>query len=635
MITSAQLLPVSKARRLDKIKVRHPQYRRLANSKLKPVVAFDTESDTETGDMFLIACSDGKYLDHPNITFKSVCQFLLRYERYWVFFYNLGWDADLIIKLLPPDILKEQLMDELRFTHEGYTIHYIPKKKLAIKKGKHYVDCYDIAQYYDNKGLAAAYEENIGKLSTDYLEMKDKRQYFRLWEYLRNKKRIRRYCLDDCLLTKELAEHWIDIFAKQFGFYPRNWISSGYLAEKVLLNNHIPVPLFSDVPEQVQELAWKSFYGGRFELIKKGFIGDCWLYDINSAYPYALTKFPDVTKGKWVQSDKLQPKAEIGFFKIEVEITDVTVLIAPFPFRTTQNLIYPIDRFQTYVTLEELKAVGIDSRIKYKILESWQFIPDKNCTYPFKSFIETQYNKRLELKAQKNPLQQAIKIILNSMYGKFAQTRPYAGNLFNPAIASFITGYTRAQLYRFVKEHELERYVVAFATDSIACQKEIPNLHSLALGAFKFENHASDVRYFSNGYYCFNGVWKQRGIGYDKTKNVQVEHIGTEIRQDGHLYIRVKSKKTTHIKNGIKSNQIEKVGVIDNDYWKKIDINIDRKRYFLEDLTSVNNKQMVTSFPLNFSSMPASLIDKLTVNNRQEAWLEERLEQEYFPLSEL
>jgi hypothetical protein len=33
--------------------------------------------------------------------------------------------------------------------------------------------------------------------------------------------------------------------------------------------------------------------------------------------------------------------------------------------------------------------------------------------------------------------------------------------------------------------------------------------------------------------------------------------------------------------------------------------------------------------------MPADLIDKLTISNRDEVWLEERLEQEYFPLSEL
>jgi len=42
------------------------------------------------------------------------------------------------------------------------------------------------------------------------------------------------------------------------------------------------------------------------------------------------------------------------------------------------------------------------------------------------------------------------------------------GNLFNPVIASYITGFTRAYLYRFMKEHNLENEVVPFATDSFA-----------------------------------------------------------------------------------------------------------------------------------------------------------------------
>ena len=41
------------------------------------------------------------------------------------------------------------------------------------------------------------------------------------------------------------------------------------------------------------------------------------------------------------------------------------------------------------------------------------------------------------------------------------------GNLFYPAVTSYITGYVPAQLYRFVRQHNLEqRGVVAFATDS-------------------------------------------------------------------------------------------------------------------------------------------------------------------------
>jgi hypothetical protein len=115
-------------------------------------------------------------------------------------------------------------------------------------------------------------------------------------------------------MTKELAENWIDTFYKQFKFLPRNWISSGYLAEKVLLANGIAIPFFNDLPYNLQELAWMSFYGGRFELIQRGFIGECYLYNINSAYPYALTTLPDITNRRWItDSQKINPEAAIGF----------------------------------------------------------------------------------------------------------------------------------------------------------------------------------------------------------------------------------------------------------------------------------------------------------------------------------
>jgi len=78
-------------------------------------------------------------------------------------------------------------------------------------------------------------------------------------------------------------------------------------------------------------LARNSFYGGRFELIKRGYIGECYLYDLNSAYPHALTSLPDIINGRWFESKKIHSKSKLGFFFIECIISD-KVKIAPFPF---------------------------------------------------------------------------------------------------------------------------------------------------------------------------------------------------------------------------------------------------------------------------------------------------------------
>ena len=493
-------LPRSNPRDLTYIKTRK-QNRNVNKSMRRKTVGIDTE--THDGNIFLICDSDGNFLDYPDITFDGIAEFLFKHEGSWLFCYNLQYDAECILKLLPSEVFDPyRKKKRLRFEYKNYTITYIPKKQLKIQKGSHTVSLYDIAQYYEGKSLPEAYSKNIRKpLDPQYLKMKEERKGFTLRRYLRHKKQIRNYCIKDCIITKELAEHWLDTFFGAYDFYSANWISSGYLAEKVLIHNRIPIPLFNETLYDIQKLAWESFYGGRFELIQRGFIGYCCLYDINSAYPYALTFLPDITDGKWIASKKINPNSALGFFHIRAKI-DYTVKIAPFPFRTVNNrIIYPSGEFETFVTLEELKAVTGDPKIKYKIIDSYQFIPNGSCKYPFKEFINEQYDKRVILKKEKNPLERAIKIILNSMYGKTAQrVNNQMGNLFNPVIASYITGFARAQLYKFVKDHHLENDIVAFATDSIACRKKIVGLNSEKLGEMKLDNEANDVYFLSNGF---------------------------------------------------------------------------------------------------------------------------------------
>lgn len=620
--------PASKTKVLDNIRV-IPQNRNPNNSKLCKVVVIDTE--TENGDIFLLEDDSGRFLDYPNITFESVARFLFRYEGMWVFCWNLGYDAICIMKLLPKHILNSYNRNtkKLKFKHTGFEINYIPNKQLTLRKGKHSVSLYDIAQYYDRKTLVKSFEENFNeKLSKEYLKTKDSRDIFTLSYYLRHKKQIREYCKMDCILTKRLAEKWLQTFHDAFDFYPRNWVSSGYLAEKVLINNDVFVPRFNEVPYSVQDLAWSSFYGGRFELIKRGFIGKCFLYDVNSAYPYALTHLPDITDGRWITTNKIHPKSKVGFFHIIADI-DNTVKVCPFPFRNkNKTIIYPSGKFETYVTLHELLTVRGDSRINYEILESCQFIPNKNCNYPFKDFIAKMYDKRLELKKQNNPQQQALKLILNSMYGKTAQTTNNRfGNLFNPVIASYVTGFARAQLYKFVRDNNLENYVVAFATDSIAVQKEIPNLNSEKLGEMKLDKQADDVYYLSNGYYRFNGVWKNRGIGNDPSeKNVEIEHKDTIENKDGQLYIEVETTQLQKLKSAIIRNLHKDIGKI-RKYQKKIFLNSDRKRHWNQSLVRIDDGIMCDSAPINMT------VDGEMISEKSEfEWNED---EKYEPLSDL
>ena len=260
----------------------------------------------------------------------------------WNFFFNLGYDAEVILKLLGDKLFSYRKKRQLRFKFNEFTLEYIPNKCLKIRKGHHSTVFFDIAQYYNGQKLTQAYEENIGKLDKEFLEIKKKRDQFSPSYYDHNKKRVRNYCIDDCKLTKQLAEKWVKLFHEAFGFYLLKWYSSGYLAERVLINNGIEFPTFDSIPYEIQELAYRSYYGGRFEMLKRGFVGSASLYDINSPYPDALRNIPDLSKGEWITSKTIHPKAKLGFFKIRANIPDCKY-VPPFPFRIKNRWeIFPI-----------------------------------------------------------------------------------------------------------------------------------------------------------------------------------------------------------------------------------------------------------------------------------------------------
>ena len=590
----AKPIPITQVKNLGRLFVKIPQNRDKARSNLRPIHALDTE--TWQGDIFLIADSDGDFVDtfKEGITIDTVLKFLTRknLETSWNFFYNLSYDASVILKLLGKILNNYKRNRKLRFKYKDYTITYYPKKVLKIQKNHHSWNFFDIAQFYNYKKLHQAYLDNIGNLPENYLKYKSKRAQFSPNYYKDNRNKIRDYCINDCKLTKELSGHWIKLFNDAFGFYPSRWISAGYLAEKVLINNEIDIPKFNQFPYKLQEFAYCASFGGRFEILVRGFIGTAYLYDINSAYPFAFANIPDITKGKWIKRKTIHPKALLGFFKIETNIPE-TKYIPPFGFRRnnqSKTLVFPTASFVTYCTLDELKAC--ENPKWYKILDSWQYL-DENPTFPYKKFIQKLYNKRLELKQQNNPLQSPFKIILNAMYGKTGHKNGRKiGNLFNPIIFATITGKTRAQLYQFCIDNKLEREVISFATDSICTTKKL-NLNSKRLGDFSLDKQGKDVYYLQNGIYRFNDYWKNRGLG--NLGHREIEHLDTYVKGDK-LYRKFTINRVKQLRSSIIQNEISEIGKI-KPVIREVDLNADNKRYWLGQLTKIDNSKN-NSMPL-------------------------------------
>ncbi len=586
-------IPTSKCRTLKHLRKR-PQFRRKATSDRRKIYALDIEATTN-GSMLLLADNEEHYIELANTSLENTLKFLFhkRYQSSWCFFWNLHYDARIILKMILMTLSKKELFhftQRFRCKILGYSIHYIEEKKLSIRKGKHSVTFFDISQFYFQKKLTEAYQKNIGKLPKEYLEMKEIRKDFTIDYYKRHKKLIRNYCISDCKFTAQLVTNWIDMFFKAFGFYPSHWISSGYLAEKILINKGVILPKFDEIPEQAQEIAWNAYAGGRIELVERGYNKQSFIYDINSAFPFALTLVPELTKGKWIQSNEIQDNVVIGFFKIKANIP-LTKHITPFPFKVRSKLIYPVGEFITFVTLAELRACEDSSW--YEILDSWQYC-DSNPYYPYKKPIKEMYRQRQELKNQGNPLEQPFKIILNAIYGKTGQTTDNKmGNIFNPAIVSTITGIARAMLYSCIMKHGIEKEVIMMYTDSI-CSKKKLDLDSKEMGEFSSDFEGS-IYALQSGFYAKNDIWeKSRGIG--SIGDESINHKETTIDSKGRIKYSFEKLRVGTLKENLNRGTLEKIGSFYTAS-KQLNVNGDRGRLWHGRLTDVRLKEHNVSSP--------------------------------------
>ena len=124
----AESLWITDTNDLSKILVKH-QDRNEAKSDLRTVHALDTETD-ENGNVTILADSEGNYLELEQVTPENIIKFLFskRYQGSWNFFYNVTFDAEVILNIFGDLLYDFKSTRILRFHYQGYTIDYIPQK---------------------------------------------------------------------------------------------------------------------------------------------------------------------------------------------------------------------------------------------------------------------------------------------------------------------------------------------------------------------------------------------------------------------------------------------------------------------------------------------------------------------------
>jgi hypothetical protein len=245
-----------------------------------------------------------------------------------------------------------------------------------------------------------------------------------------------RYCKRDCqIIFLALLKMFEEIGAIKMT------ISS--LSMYLFRNKYLPDEIsFSEIVDEFYE----SYYGGRTEAFRIGSPRGAFktpqgqyyakVYDINSMYPYVMTrgKFPDIKHlHKETKIDVryllylLQGYEGLAKVKIRHKNTYFGFLPVKTKINGSEKLVFPVGTFETTVNFNELRFA-----LKHKAVEilSADYVVYGNpIDSPFIDFINDVYAKRCQVE---NPLDRMIyKLLMNALYGRFAMRMKLTTTYYN------------------------------------------------------------------------------------------------------------------------------------------------------------------------------------------------------------
>jgi hypothetical protein len=428
--------------------------------------------------------------------------------------YVTTYDLNMIMRDLDDDTLRTiHSQDDKDFVPwKDYEILYIPRKIFRLRrKGDNRrstsFTLYDVFTFFGGSFINAC-RGFLGSVPSHIVRGKKQRSTFRASDL----KEIERYNQLEVEYLVKLCEKLQTIFSSQ-GIDLKKWHGPGAVAEYVLgskmIDIHKDYPTYKEyhAPCGLWE-AWDcAYYGGRFENMGIGSFQDVNTYDINSAYPYALSQLKTLAyASEWNHVNNPRGAHQYGtqaVFLVEWNVPK-TVPFGPLPWRDRQGRIfYPTNGLGWYWFPEVVAARKMfGSAIKLR--EVW--FQNEGQPSKFTTEIPRIYKQRSKLKEAKNPGEYALKIALNSIYGKLAQR---VGNSPFRCIpwAGWITSQSRAMLLSASLGRESS--ILAFATDSVFTREKIPLRCSNKLGDWKLE-HADQLLILMNGVYRLDDKTRKR-----------------------------------------------------------------------------------------------------------------------------
>jgi hypothetical protein len=342
---------------------------------------------------------------------------------------------------------------------------------------------WDTFKFFQSKFTKALEDWKVGtKEELDRMrEMKDQRSEF---DKL-NRPDILRYCYDECGKMATLARKLTEAH-EAAGLHLKSYHGAGSTASCVLKSMGIDKATRIG-PEVMGHAVASAFFGGRFENRVVGVIkGPLYSRDISSAYPYQTTFLPCLACGSWALTRKRKTLEGATTALVHYRLGNPPRGMAwgPLPFRTDKGSIcFPATSGGGWVWLSEfLAAEAAFPHVEF--IEAYTYRTE--CTHTPFDQIPALYLQRLKIGKEGPGI--VIKLGVNAVYGKLAQSRGINPPFQSWIWAGMITAGTRAAILDIMAMHKDRRNLYMIATDGIYTAENFPAAQPRDTGTYTTEH---------------------------------------------------------------------------------------------------------------------------------------------------
>lgn len=492
--------------------------------------------DTPDGDQkyAMLVASTGEYILNPEglpsrSCFRFLCELAVKYPGAILVCYGASYDVNMMLKDVPREQLKVlhgyvdgtgKSHDADSITWNGYRLKYRPRKEFWLglfgmpkflekpdgtKKPNYQctVQLWDVIGFFQG-AFVKAVESYLGKDHPKLAMIKEGKRARGNFTREQLETFVLPYCQAEVEVLVELMNELRENL-QSANLHISRWDGAGACAMALLKREGIKEHM-ERFHNDIHRAAQFAYAGGRIELQWYGnYTKLVYHYDLRSAYPAAMLHLPSLAGGKWRHLTKLPVKRirTLPFFtmyRVEWSFDDKKSFY-PFPYREHTGSIRFPPRGHNWVWGPEL-MVALDFADYFggtlTVHEAYVFVPAPGMedVRPF-AFLPDLYEQRKKWKKDGNGAEKAMKLAINSLYGKQVQHVGYHGNGgdFKPLLppfhqlewGGFVTSYTRGALLRAAMQ--MPEAIIAFATDGIFSRVPLDLPCENILGNWEYSQH--------------------------------------------------------------------------------------------------------------------------------------------------